>query len=239
MLDFTNKRSGKPLAVVAGTRNTYLRGCAGYEEIVMNRQAGVVAALAAAAVIAHGGAIGGAATSISGSVTIARATSNANALVYIVDASGPFPPTAAEMDQRGLAFVPHLLPVVAGSGVTFLNSDGTTHNVFSPDYEKYDLGTWSKGESKEYVFPACAKPPCVYAQLCKIHPEMDAYIAVLQNPYFAVTGKDGHYEIHDVPPGTYMVGAWYATRTRRYQAPPQSVTVDAGAPIILNFEINR
>jgi len=205
----------------------------------MKRHAGFVTALVAAALVAHAGAIRGATSTISGTVKVTGVASNANALVYIVDAPGPFPPGAAEMNQKGLQFIPHLLPVVSGTKVTFLNNDGTTHNVFSPDYEKYNLGTWSQGQTKDYTFPACAKPPCVYSQLCKIHPEMDAYIAVLQNPYFAVTDKQGHYEIGNVPPGTYMMAAWYATRSRRYQAPSTAVTVDGSEPATIDFVITR
>jgi hypothetical protein len=72
-----------------------------------------------------------------------------------------------------------------------------------------------------------------------VHAEMDAYIAVLQNPYFAVTDKDGHYQIGNVPPGSYTLGLWYATRSRRYQAPPKPVTVDADTPATVDFVLNR
>ena len=32
---------------------------------------------------------------------------------------------------------------------------------------------------------------------------MKAYIAVFNNPYFQVTGKDGSFTLKNVPPGTY------------------------------------
>ena len=70
--------------------------------------------------------------------------------------------------------MPHVLPVVAGTTVKFLNSDPTPHNVFSPDNEKYNLGTWPQGQTKDYVFNKCTKFPCVYTQLCRVHPEMEA-----------------------------------------------------------------
>jgi Polysaccharide lyase family 4, domain II len=31
---------------------------------------------------------------------------------------------------------------------------------------------------------------------------------VMSNPFFAVSDKDGHFEIKGVPPGTYTVVAW-------------------------------
>jgi hypothetical protein len=73
--------------------------------------------------------------------------------------------------------------------------------VFSPDNESYNLGTWPKGESRPYTF----KKPGVYTQLCSIHPEMEAFIVVLANPYFAVADKDGQFKIADVPDGHYVL----------------------------------
>ena len=206
----------------------------------MNRHTGLLAAIVAATVIAHAGTLGGAVSTISGTVKITGVASNSNALVYVQEAPGTFPPgTPVDMDQRAFTFTPHVLPVVAGTTVRFLNGDATPHNVFSPDYEKYDLGTWQQGQSKDYTFPACAKPPCVYTQLCRVHSEMDAYVAVLQNPYFAVTDKAGHFEIGNVPPGSYTLGVWYASRTRRYKAQPRPVTVEAGEPVTVDLVVER
>jgi plastocyanin len=207
---------------------------------VMSRRVGFLVAIVAAAVIGYTGTLGGAASTISGTVTTTGQAPAANALVYIQEAPGTFPPGApAEMDQRAMQFIPHVLPVVAGTTVKFLNSDPSPHNVFSPDYEKYDLGTWQQGQTKEYTFPECAKPPCVYTQLCKVHVEMDGYVAVLQNPYSAVTDKKGHYEIANVPPGSYTLAAWYASRTRRYKAQPKPVTVDASGPATVDLVLER
>ena len=132
-------------------------------------------------------------------------TPAADAVVYIQHADGAFPPAApGNMDQRGMKFIPHVLPVVVGTTVKFLNSDSTQHNVFSPDYETYNLGTWPQGQTKDHDFAKCVKAPCAYVQLCRIHPEMEAYIVVLQNPYFAVTDHDGHFHIDNVPPGQVL-----------------------------------
>lgn len=203
----------------------------------MSRRAGFLAAVVAATIIAHTGTLSGAGGAISGAVKITGLASNADVVVYIQEAPGTFPPTTrVEMDQRGYQFIPHVLPVVAGTTVRFLNGDPASHNVFSPDYETYNLGTWPQGQTKDYAFAKCAKPPCVYAQLCRVHPQMDAYIVVLQNAYFAVTDKEGHYEIGNVPRGSYKLAVWHA---RRYKAQPIPVTVGASEPATVDFVLDR
>lgn len=177
---------------------------------------------------ASGGAIEG--TVKTGGVAVA------NAVVYIQHAEGSFAPAGpAKMDQRSMKFAPGVLPILTGTTVKFLNSDPTQHNVFSPDYEKYNLGTWPQGQTKDQLFAKCAKAPCAYVQLCRIHPEMEAYVVVLQNPYFAVTNSDGHYRIDNVPPGAHSLGVWAA----KGKAPVKPVTVDAAKPAQIDFALGR
>jgi len=38
---------------------------------------------------------------------------------------------------------------------------------------------------------------------CNIHGWTQAYIGVVDNPYFTVFGEDGSYRIGNLPPGTY------------------------------------
>ena len=197
---------------------------------------GLGSVLAAAALVAVAAPCA-AAVSISGTVKVTGSASAADVVVYIQQAPGTFTPPAkpVEMDQKQFQFVPRVLPVVAGTKVAFLNSDPTPHNVFSPDNEKYNLGTWPQGQVKDYAFAKCAKFPCVYTQLCRVHPEMDAYVVVLQNPYFAVTDKTGHYQIEGVPPGSYAVAVWHV----KTKAQPKPVTVDAAKPATLDFILAR
>ena len=142
-----------------------------------------------------------AAGTITGILKIKGATPPA--IVYVETAAGNFPPPATHprVDQKGMTFIPYLLPVVVGTTVDFLNSDNVGHNVFSPDGESYNLGTWPKGETRSYTF----KKTGVYTQLCSIHPEMEAFIVVLQNPFAAVADKDGNFKIPDVPDGHYVL----------------------------------
>ncbi len=181
--------------------------------------------------------LSGADGSITGTVKATGLASNADAVVYVQQAPGTFNPPAppVSMDQRKMQFIPHVLPVVVGSTVRFLNSDPTALNVFSPDFEKYNLGTWPQGQSKNHTFVHCAKFPCVYTQLCRVHPEMEGFVVVLPNPHSAVTDKEGRFEIAGVPPGSYTVGVWHP----KLKGAPKPVTVEAGKAATVDFTLGR
>lgn len=146
---------------------------------------------------------------IKGKVAVPRARSLANMVVYVEKAPGEFPAPKAHVivDQKNLTFIPHVLPVVAGTTVDFLNSDQVLHNVFTPDKcaNKFNLGTWPKGEVRSMKFD---KVGCTPVLLCNVHPEMEAFVVVLQNPYFAVTDKSGLFAVPNLPEGKYTLKIW-------------------------------
>jgi plastocyanin len=147
---------------------------------------------------------------IHGSVVCAGQTDNGNAVVYVTKVAGKtFPPSKehAAMGQSNRVFEPHVLAVLAGTTVDFSNSDPYLHNVFSPEAcaDKFNLGTFGKTEKKSHTF----RKECFTPLLCIVHPEMEAFIAVLPTPYFAVTKPDGSYAIGDVPDASYTVKVWH------------------------------
>jgi plastocyanin len=181
-------------------------------------------------------AAGGSAATINGTVKVTGLSSSADAVVYVQDVKATAPPAKPfTVDQSQMQFVPHVLAVSAGATVKFLNDDPTAHNVFSPDNEKFNLGTWPKGQTKEYAFSKCTKFPCVYTLLCRVHPEMEGYVVVLDTAYFAVTAKDGHYEIAGVPAGAHTLAVWHA----KAKAPAKPVTVEADKSVTVDFVLGR
>jgi len=128
-------------------------------------------------------------------------------VVYVEDIPGmnfSLSQTNPSIDQQAKEFIPHVLPVQVGSTVDFYNNDQMEHTVLSPDNEGYDLGKWPHGEKRSYTFSQTG----VYAQLCKLHPEMSAFIVVVKTPYFAMTDKEGKFTIRDVPHGSYKLKVW-------------------------------
>jgi plastocyanin len=137
------------------------------------------------------------------------------------------------MDQRNETFVPHVLPIVAGTTVDFPNNDQTYHNVFSLSKTKtFDLGRYAVGRSKSVRFDR----PGIVRVFCDIHSHMSAFILVFAHRYFALSESDGTYRLENVPPGTYTVVAWNES------APLESrrvVVPDAGGEVEVNFALGR
>jgi len=171
---------------------------------------------------------------IHGKVTAHGVRNSADAVVYVDKIAGKtFAPPAehVKMDQKDMLFTPHVVPVLTGTTVDFLNSDAVLHNVFSPDAcaNRFNLGTWPQGQTKSFKF----EKECFAALLCKVHPEMEGFVAVLPTPYFAVTAANGTYEIKDVPDGTYSVKVWHP----KLKAAQKSVAVKGSTEA--NFEIAK
>jgi hypothetical protein len=57
---------------------------------------------------------------------------------------------------------------------------------------------------------------------------MSGYIIVVPTPYFAVTDKEGSFEIKNVPPGTYTLKTW----SEDGKPTTESVTVGAGTATV-------
>ncbi len=156
---------------------------------------------------------------IKGKVQLAGSKSNADVLIYIEHVNGSFvsPQKPPVMDQKDLMFTPKVLPILAGTTVNFLNSDSVLHNVFTPTKcaGNFNLGTWPKDEIRSHTF---IDADCFVTILCDVHPDMQAWIVVLQNPYFVKTGSKGEYEIKNIPKGTYELKVWspfYKTKSAR------------------------
>lgn len=170
--------------------------------------------------------------SISGTVTARGLRSSADVVISLQapGATVPPPQKPVELDQKGMLFVPRVLPVVRGTTVRFLNSDPLPHNVFSPE-GKYNLGTWPQGETREFKFDK----PGIYTQLCRVHPEMIATVVVLDTPHFALTDQAGRFEIKEVPPGKYTLVAW----SERLKETKQPVTIESGKNVTLDITLSR
>lgn len=170
---------------------------------------------------------------IQGTVKAKKAKYLRDTLVYIENVTNTFDPPKehAVMDQKNMTFIPHVLPLIKGTTVDFLNSDMVQHNVYSPDAvaDNVNLGTWLKGEVRSFTFNKLG----IASMLCNVHVDMLAYVLVLQNPYFARVNNDGSFSITNLPEGKYTVKLW----NERYKAEDRQVEVKANVSVTVEFEL--
>ncbi len=169
---------------------------------------------------------------VAGKVEATPAKYLTETIVYLTQVPGKYRPKTLEMDQKGMKFVPHLLTVTKGDTVKYLNHDAVAHNVYSPDHEGYNLGTFKPGETRTHLFNGATG---VYTQLCSIHPEMLAFVFVGQNPYAAAVDASGRFSIANVPPGAYRIAVWNS----HLKAPEQDVSVAHGKTVQATFSLHR
>jgi len=175
---------------------------------------------------------------IKGKVTVHGIRSAENIAVYLDAAAGKtFDPPAQHpvIDQRKMTFIPHVVVVLKGATVDFLNSDPVGHNVYWPSISgnkklAHNLGTWPQGVKKSFQFNDVG----VASLLCNVHPEMSGYVVVAPTPYFAVTDKEGSYTIKDIPAGTYTLKTW----SEDGKPVTQSVNVSSGI-VTVDLSVQR
>lgn len=174
--------------------------------------------------------------SLTGNVKCKRVRHPNNVVVYIEKVGEndyPAPEEHGILDQLNLTFVPHVIAVQNGVTIDFPNSDSVRHNVFSPPEccKQFNLGTYDVGVVKSIKFDKMCSVPL----LCNVHAEMSAFVLVLENPYFAVTSKDGSFEIDNVPPGDYKLTAWH----EKLKSITHDVKVEAGKATGVDFLLKK
>ena len=147
----------------------------------------------------------------------------------------PEQPPPAVMDQRSLAFAPHVLAVQRGAQVAFPNSDQVRHHVYSfSPAKRFELRLYAGNEAAPVRFEQAG----VVTLGCNIHDRMLGYVVVLDTPWFAVSGTDGIASIK-APAGSYRLRVWHARLDSAAQPPEHDVLLtDAGQDLVLSLPLS-
>src|SRR5438034_8097171 len=147
-----------------------------------------------------------------------------NVFVYVKDGLGNYaydPPTApAKIDQQNCRYHPHVFGMRVGQSLDIVNSDPTLHNIHAlpKGNTEFNTGQPILGMITKHTFTA---KEVMVPFKCDVHGWMNAYVGVLDHPFFAVTDADGNFDIKGLPPGTYTIEAWH----EKAGATTQSVTI--------------
>jgi plastocyanin len=150
-----------------------------------------------------------------------------NVFVYVqsgLNGSFPAPTSAVVLDQKGCRYIPHVFGVQVGQPIEILNSDPTLHNIHALPKTNQEFNTAQPIQGMKTTHTFTAKENDVVVPFkCDVHGWMNAYVGVLDHPYFAVSKPDGSFSIANLPPGTYAVTAWH----ERLGTQTQNITVAA------------
>ena len=156
-----------------------------------------------------------------------------NVFVYVKDGLGnrafDTPKDPVALEQKSCRYHPHVLGVMTGQTVDIKNGDPTTHNIHPTPKDNRE---WNESQppSSADIQKNFAREEIMLPVKCNQHPWMKMYINVVKSPFYAVTDKDGKYEIKGLPPGDYTVAFVHEKLGEQDQkvtvAPKDTKTVD-------------
>ncbi len=117
------------------------------------------------------------------------------------------------LKNENCRFEPRVVSVLVGQKLFVTNPDPVAHNT--------NISVPGGGGGGNYSIPANVKEPqdaykfefslqqnVPVPVACNIHPWMKGYVVIRKNPYVAVTGKDGKFEIKNLPAGELEFQLW-------------------------------
>ena len=145
-------------------------------------------------------------------VVVGEASGLQNVFVYVKDGLGdrvfPVPATAVVLDQKGCRYVPHVLGIQVGQPLELRSSDNTLHNIHAVPQQNREFNRALQLAAMKHTHTFSTKEVMVPFK-CDVHKWMNAYVGVLDHPFYAVTAANGRFELKGLPPGTYTIEAWH------------------------------
>jgi plastocyanin len=136
------------------------------------------------------------------------------------------------INNHNCRFEPAVQIIRAGD-IEIHNSDPVLHNThgFYGRRTAFNVALPEKGNKVTRELP---RPGMVRVE-CDAHGWMLAHVFVADSPYYALTGKDGSFNIADIPPGNYTLVA-----SQNYTGDTETaVTVKPGETVKLSVELKK
>ena len=121
---------------------------------------------------------------------------------------------AKVLDNKGCRFEPHAMTLWTEEPLEIRNSDGIGHNTNAQQLVVRENVKFNEsvptGAPLTKKFAKSEPIPSQFS--CSIHPWMNAYVLIRENPYMAVSAADGSFEIKNVPAGDQEFVFWHEAK---------------------------
>jgi hypothetical protein len=141
------------------------------------------------------------------------------------------------LDNKGCRFEPHAMTLWTAEKLEIHNSDqGIGHNtngqklVANPKFNEQVTG----GQPIVKQFSKSEPIPTEVA--CNVHPWMSAVVLIRDNPYMAVSGSDGSFEIKNVPVGSQAFVFWHEAKGNLRDLPVGKAKADRKGQVKLDVK---
>jgi plastocyanin len=122
--------------------------------------------------------------------------------------ASPASTTPVRLEQQACAYRPRVQGAVLGQPIEVLNADAMLHNVHAYAGTKGLFNVAQPPGSQMVSKPSPTAPGPVRFK-CDIHRWMVAFVVYGESPFFAVTDKDGAFQLQGLPPGSWELEVWH------------------------------
>jgi tetratricopeptide (TPR) repeat protein len=163
-----------------------------------------------------------------------------NTLIAIkgISKGKPFPDEVQKFNIDRCRSDKYVIGINNGEDILVENTDPIVHEIAT-----YEIrGPHIQQKSNRQVLPKTSQIRSAFIDhraneftiKCNLHPFLQTRGFMVENPYYAITGEDGTFNIPDIPPGTYEVLAWHPL----IPTLTGTITIKENEKTELNFEFN-
>lgn len=152
-----------------------------------------------------------------------------------IEKGKPFEFAETKLEANICQFVPFVSVMRENHPLTVKNLDQVSHDlqIYERDNEHVFImfhrpALTKSGTSDIIKFTGSRRD---VSMQCGMHPFMQGHGLAVENPYYAITGLEGTFEIKDLPAGTHRIRAWHPALGEKVQ----DVTVAANGTTSLGF----
>ncbi len=155
----------------------------------------------------------GGAPVFSNAIVVGKDGGLANVLLYVTsdipdnwlhEADVATATATVDFDQKQCIFLSRVFAMRSTQTLKILNSDPIGHNTNITPKQRATPFNQTIGANSFALYTPGGEERAPFPVSCSIHPWMKAWMITRGNPYFAVTDKDGYFEIPRVPSGVEL-----------------------------------